>query len=74
MTPNTGRNLRLFQAGARLGEFVGAGLTPAELVAGVLENAAFECGLVAEDGRRAVLATIASGMASGAANPRVMRP
>lgn len=65
-----GRNLRLFQAAANLGELVGAGLLPSDLAADALEQAAEECGLVREDGRRAVFATIASGLKRGVANPR----
>jgi hypothetical protein len=70
MGPNTGRNFRLFQAAARLGELVGAGLAPQTMVEDQLEEAANECGLTQEDGRRAVLATIASGLSRGLTNPR----
>lgn len=65
-----GRNLCLFQAAANLGEFVGAGLLPQGMAEDALERAAEECRLVAEDGLRAVRATIASGMKRGIANPR----
>jgi hypothetical protein len=70
MAANTGRNLRLFKAAARLGELVGAGLAPQELVESALRGAAEDCGLLREDGRRAVVATIASGLARGVTNPR----
>ncbi len=70
MTPNTGRNLRLFQAAAKLGELVGAGIVPADVVESNLEQAAFDCGLTAEDGAHAVKATIKSGLNRGMANPR----
>lgn len=70
MKPNTGRNFRLFVASARLGALVGANLVSADLVERQLEAAAAECGLVGDDGRRAVLATIKSGLARGMAQPR----
>ena len=70
LAPNTGRNLRLFKAAARLGELVGAGLAPRDLVECALAGAAEDCGLICEDGRRAVFATISSGLARGLASPR----
>jgi hypothetical protein len=70
MAANTGRNLRLFQAAARLGELAGAGLAPEVMITDALEAAADDCGLTREDGRRAVVATIASGLARGLAHPR----
>ncbi len=70
MAPNTGRNLRLFVAAARLGELVGAGLAPAEYVEEALRAAAAACGLSQEDGPRAVVATIRSGFARGVRQPR----
>jgi putative DNA primase/helicase len=73
-TKTGGRNARLFQASARLGELVGAGLVPLALAEGELEAAAHDCGLAQEDGCRAVLATIKSGMARGMANPREVWP
>lgn len=69
-TGSGARNHRLFQAAARLGELVGAGLVAEALVEDTLEAAADDCGLVAEDGRHAVLATIRSGLARGVAQPR----
>jgi putative DNA primase/helicase len=68
------RNARLFRASARLGELVGAGLVPATLAEEELEAAAHDCGLLVEDGRRAVLATIKSGLTRGMAHPRDVRP
>lgn len=65
-----GRNLRLFQGAANLGEFVGAGLLSRRSAEAALERAAIECGLVGEDGIRSVQASIASGMARGIAHPR----
>ena len=73
MGPNTGRNLRLFQAAANLGQLVGAGLAPIGMVEDALEAAAQECGLTREDGRHAVLASIKSGLNRGLANPREVR-
>ncbi|MGI9170239.1 MAG: bifunctional DNA primase/polymerase [Caulobacteraceae bacterium] len=72
-TKTGGRNHRLFQAAARIGEIVGAGLCGEALAIDALESAAADCGLVAEDGRQAVLASIKSGLARGAANPREVR-
>lgn len=74
MRAASGRNLRLFQAGANLGEFVGAGLLPQSMAEDTLERAAEECGLVHDDGAHAVRATIASGLRKGIANPREVRP
>jgi hypothetical protein len=65
-----GRNLRLFQAAANLGELVGAGLLPEDMVVAHLEAAAEACGLAREDGPRPVLATIRSGLRHGLAHPR----
>lgn len=68
-----GRNHRLFQGAARIGELVGAGLVPADLAEAELEAAADACGLTRDDGRHAVAASIKSGLARGAANPREVR-
>jgi hypothetical protein len=70
MAPNTGRNLRLFQASANLGELVGAGVLSHGEVEDALQQAATECGLVREDGVNAVRKTIASGLRKGVQNPR----
>ncbi len=70
MAPNSGRNLRLFQAAANLGQLVGARLLPVAMVEDALEGAAHDCGLLQEDGRHAVLATVRSGLARGIAQPR----
>jgi hypothetical protein len=69
-TGEGGRNARLFQAAARIGELVGAGLCPEALAADTLTAAAHDCGLVQADGPHAVNATIKSGLASGIAQPR----
>ena len=68
-----GRNHRLFQGAARIGELVGAGLIPVDLAEAELEAAADACGLTRDDGRHAVAASIKSGLARGAANPREVR-
>lgn len=73
MKANTGRNQRLFQAAANLGEFVGAGLLPMAMAERALESAATECGLAQEDGIYSVRQTIASGMRKGMMNPREVR-
>ena len=70
MAPNTGRNLRLFQAAAKLGELVGGGLAPEAIVIDALVAAADGCGLIREDGPHAVVATIKSGLGRGMIHPR----
>jgi hypothetical protein len=72
-TPRGARNTRLFQAAANLGEMVGANWLPREATERALMEAAVTCGLVAEGGVNAALATIASGLAKGVANPRRLR-
>lgn len=64
------RNARLFQAAARIGELVGAGLCPEALATDTLTGAAHACRLVQADGAPAVAATIKSGLARGMAQPR----
>lgn len=73
MGRGTGRNMRLFQAAANLGEFVGSGLLPRDSAEAALEHAASDCGLWAEDGPHACRATIASGLTKGLARPREVR-
>ena len=73
MAPASGRNLRLFQAAANLGELVGAHLLPQDLAEARLEHASQSNGLWREDGARAVLATIRSGLRKGMAQPREVR-
>lgn len=70
MAPGSGRNQRLFIASARLGSLCGAGLLQDTDAERALEQAATDCGLVSEDGLRAVRVTIASGLTRGIANPR----
>jgi hypothetical protein len=62
------RNSALFKAAARLGDLVGIGLIPPDAAASGLFAAAEACGLVADDGRRAVIETIESGLHRGMAN------
>ena len=70
LAPHTGRNVRLFQAAANLGELCGAGLLPEAVAEGALEDAAAACGLIHDDGLHAVRATIRSGLRRGLAHPR----
>jgi len=69
-----GRNERLNQAAFSLGQLVGAGALPASDVAAHLEQAAHDCGLVADDGLRQVRATIKSGLEKGQQQPRSIPP
>lgn len=72
MPPHTGRNQRLFIAAARLGSLVGGGALHQSHAEDALTRAAFDCGLVREDGQHAVRATIASGIRRGLAAPRTV--
>lgn len=65
-----GRNLKLFQSSAQLGQLVGANLLSEQSAHGALLRAAEECGLLRDDGVHAVEATIRSGLTKGMANPR----
>lgn len=64
------RNNRLNAAAFSLGQLVGAGLVDEDTVRGSLLQAAGNCGLIADDGERPVLATIESGLAAGRLKPR----
>lgn len=66
------RNAALFKAAASLGSLCAGGALPADPVAASLVEAAAACGLVADDGRDAVEATIASGFKAGLARPRAL--
>jgi len=67
----SGRNQRLFQAAARLGELFAAGLLRREAIEASLEAAAVACGLHTDDGGfPGIAATIASGLRRGLDNPR----
>jgi putative DNA primase/helicase len=70
MGAGTGRNHRLFQAAANLGELVGGNLLSQDAAEAALEQAAADCGLTKEDGPHAVRATIRSGINRGLRNPR----
>ncbi|WP_084331776.1 bifunctional DNA primase/polymerase [Hyphomonas adhaerens] len=64
------RNAQLFRSSAALGSFIGAGLLPLNHVLQSLLMAADACGLIREDGQRAILATIKSGIQRGQERPR----
>lgn len=66
------RNAALFQASCALGSLAGAGLLSLELAEGALILAGEVCGLVADDGRRSVEATVVSGLRRGFASPRAV--
>ena len=70
--PKGGRNNRLNTAAFNLGTIVGAGALTSSYAVSRLLDAAKGAGLVAQDGQRAVMATIESGMTSGAQRPRKM--
>jgi putative DNA primase/helicase len=65
-----GRNERLFRSAAALGSFVAIDALPRDHAFESLMMAAGVCGLVRDDGQRAVAATIASGFKAGLASPR----
>ena len=65
-----GRNDQLFRSSAALGSFIGAGLLPKDHVVRSLVLAAEDCGLRRDDGPRAIMATIESGIGRGLAHPR----
>ena len=65
-----GRNNTLNEAAFCLGTLVGANVLDAGRASSELYAAASAAGLVREDGQRAVMATIESGLTAGAAKPR----
>lgn len=67
---NGARNATLFKAAASLGALAAGGALSAQAVADALLDAAQACGLIADDGRAAVEATIASGLRRGLTRPR----
>lgn len=74
MGPESGRNTKCFEAGLMIGNYAaGAGLN-AELAGQQILDAAAKCGLVAEDGEKAVRATISSGIRLGMTRPRQVPP
>lgn len=69
--PKGGRNIQLFTSAARLGSLHAAGILPD--VRAQLETVSAANGLVADDGSRAVKATIESGWRRGVSMPRDTR-
>lgn len=67
-----GRNIQLNTSAFSLGTLVGANVLGSNEATRRLYAAAETAGLVKEDGKRAVMATVESGMTKGAANPRDM--
>ncbi|CUT12519.1 DNA primasehelicase phageassociated [Bradyrhizobium sp.] len=65
-----GRNEALNIASLKLAQFVAAGGLNESFVRASLENAAADCGLIRDDGLRAVKATIESGFRKGRTQPR----
>jgi len=65
-----GRNDALNIAALKLAQLVAAGALNEAFVRAALENAAAECGLIKDDGLRAVRATIESGFRKGRSQPR----
>lgn len=64
------RNDALNRAAFKLGQLIVGGMLNQSQVEGALFGAAATSGLVADDGKAAVLATIASGLTTGIENPR----
>jgi len=69
MPPNSGRNIELNNAAMRMGHMIAAGWIGRATVEGRLFDAAMACGLVQEDGKPAVLATMNSGLVAGEKEP-----
>lgn len=65
-----GRNDALNIASLKLAQLVAAGALHESFVRAALENAAADCGLIRDDGLRAVKATIESGFRKGRTQPR----
>jgi putative DNA primase/helicase len=65
-----GRNDALNIASLKLAQLVAAGALNESFVRAALENAAADCGLIRDDGLRAVRATIESGFRKGRSQPR----
>ncbi|MDP4026796.1 bifunctional DNA primase/polymerase [Methylobacterium sp. NEAU 140] len=70
LAPRGQRNEALNRAAFKLGTLVGAGRLDAGVATRRLLDAATTSGLVGDDGQTAALATIESGLTSGAAHPR----
>ena len=72
MGPGSGRNVRLYLAALKCGNYVaGAGMDEAEVI-DRLTAAADACGLTPEDGPKSVLGTIWSGLRNGRTRPRAV--
>lgn len=69
-TKSGSRNQALYVAACQIGGLVAAGLVRREAAEATLEDAAKECGLMAEDGVHAVRVTIQSGLRRGGERPR----
>lgn len=72
--PKGTRNATLNKAALKLGQRVAGGELDGDEARIELMNAARDCGLVADDGERQCLATIASGLAKGATEPKAAPP
>lgn len=66
MGPDTGRNCAAFRLVCRIGRWVHHGIVPSDRVTADVLDACERNGLVRDDGRRAVLATIQSALAKSA--------
>ena len=62
MGPNTGRNVAVFRLVCRLGRWAHHGFLATDAMTDTILSACEQNGLLREDGRRSVLATIASGL------------
>jgi hypothetical protein len=72
MKPDSGRNTAIYNAGLACGNFIaGAGLDETKAIDNLLD-AANHCGLIADDGKQSVLASIRSGIKNGRARPRAV--
>jgi len=70
--PKGQRNTALFAAAAKLGALAAGGALPVDAVVRGLLAGADACGLIRDDGERAVRATIASGLRAGLQRPRAI--
>jgi hypothetical protein len=68
MLPNSGRNDAVYRLVCRIGRWVHAGIFPADRLTADVLQACRANGLLSEDGARAVLATIHSGLRKSAAD------
>ena len=68
-----GRNNALNRAAYSMGRIVGAGLLTIQEVTEILKNEAIACGLMSEDGKQSIMATMESGLKSGIQRPANVR-